>query len=93
MPGTSYLFAWPVIAASLILGCPDTKPLGVVESWLRPAMFTAVAATAILLLAPPVEFFIQMAQPRPFNTDSEVVALMGVAVLLATMVIALIRPS
>jgi hypothetical protein len=89
MSGTSYLFVWPVIAASLILGC---KPSGSAKLWVHSAGVTVVAATAILLLAPAVDIFIQMAQPRPLNTDSQMIPLMGVAVALATMVIVLIHP-
>ena len=92
MPGASYLFVWPVIAASLVQFWPDAGRLGGAERWLRPARVATVAGATILLLAPALDVFIQMAQPRPFNTDSQVVALMGVAVALATMGIVLIRP-
>jgi hypothetical protein len=86
MPGTSYLFVWPAIAVSLILGCKPTR------SWVYVCGVAVVAAVAIVLLAPATDIFVQMAQPRPFNADSQLFPLMGVAAMLAAIVVMFVHP-
>jgi hypothetical protein len=87
LPGTSYLFARPAIAASLILGCGPRR------SWMDMCGVMFSSAVAIVLLAPAIDLFVQMAQPRPYNTDSQLSPLMGIAAMLAALVVMLIYPQ
>ncbi|MDJ0925806.1 MAG: M28 family peptidase, partial [Acidimicrobiia bacterium] len=74
LPGSSYLFVWPALAAAIAL---SVEPL----SRGRFVGFVAVAAIALLLLTPAVEFFFQLGQPRPGNPDSSIPAVAVVAFL------------
>jgi hypothetical protein len=84
MPGTSYLFAWPALAAA---GALMWNPESVIQSNLRLAM---VAAPTLLLTIPAVDMFFLMAQPRPGNPDSEIPSAVAGAVLVALLALALI---
>jgi hypothetical protein len=85
LPGASYLFLWPALAACLALfaGSDQHRVAQVVR-------FVLVAGPSLLLVTPAVEILFQMAQPRPGNPDSEITAVVIVPLLLASLVIALV---
>jgi peptidoglycan/LPS O-acetylase OafA/YrhL len=91
LPGMSYLFLWPVLGASIALVLQERR--WVSDRWLRPVSVVLVAAPALVLLAPPVDTFFQMAMPRPGNPDSEMVTVVGASILLASLAFALIAPA
>ncbi|MHC4973817.1 MAG: M28 family peptidase [Planctomycetota bacterium] len=76
-----YLFMWPVLAATA---------MSFVRA--RLAAFAVVAATTLLLAVPVLDFFFQMAQPRPGNVGSQMVEVMAVVALLGSLVTALLVP-
>jgi hypothetical protein len=85
LPGASYLFLWPALAACLALfaGSDQHRVAQVVR-------FVLVAGPSLLLVTPAVEILFQMAQPRPGNPDSEITAVVIVPLLVASLVIALV---
>jgi hypothetical protein len=91
LPGTSYLFLWPAIAASLVLlGVPYVRS-GV--RWVGAASLAVVATPVLVLIVPATEMVFQMAMPRPGNTDSEMAWVVGVSTLLAFLGIALVHTA
>lgn len=77
-PGFSYLFTIPALTGAIALNWdPGTSNAAAV------ARFALVAAPAVVLLTPAVDFFFQMGQPRPGNPDSSIPAVAAVALLLA----------
>jgi hypothetical protein len=85
LPGLSYLFAWPALAAA---GALMWNPRGsVVQDNLRLAL---VAAPTLLLTIPAVDVFFLMAQPRPGNPDSEIPSAIGGAILVALLAAGLV---
>jgi hypothetical protein len=89
-PGFSYLFGWPTLAASVVLLSSARRAHGA-RPWLEFGGFTLMAATVVVLLVPPIDTLYQLAQPRPGNPDSEVLALVAVPVALIALVVELIR--
>jgi hypothetical protein len=85
-PGMSYLFALPALvgAFALLLGS-DAAPC-----WrsLAPAVLT-VGVTMVVLI-PAIDTFFQFAQPRPGNSDSEILPTVAVPVLLVALGIQLV---
>ncbi len=66
LPGFSYLFTWPGLAAAgALFWHQRTQAEG---GLLR---FTLVAAPTILLMTPAIDVFFQFSQPRPGNPDSQ----------------------
>ncbi len=86
VPGVSYLFIWPAIAAGLAANWRTVSP-GPLASF----RFAVVAAPTVMLMTPAVEFFFQFGQPRPGNPDSSIPAIAGMAVLLVALVGGLLR--
>ncbi len=87
LPGTSYLFVWTALAASVEL---MTRGIQLKRNWLRPVGLALVATPMLVLMVPAVDLFFQMSMPRPGNTDSEITAVVGGATLLGFLVIALL---
>lgn len=89
LPGTSYLFVWTALGASvaMLLRLSGWKE----HSWTQLAGLALVATPALVLMVPAVDMFFQMSLPRPGNTDSELTAVVGGATLLAFVVIALVH--
>ncbi len=85
--GAGYLFVWPAIAGAIAMWRAG------VSSEVEPSSvrLTGVAAIAICLMLPAVDFFFQFAQPRPGNTDSEVLDLVGLPVALTLLVVMLLH--
>ena len=79
-PGMSYLFAWPALVGSLILVALPARQR--FRMWI-PGM---IAFPTLVLVVPAMYVFFQMALPRPGNTDSQMVEVMAVVILLATLV-------
>lgn len=79
-PGISYLFAWPALVGSLVLLAPPAR--GRSRMWV-PGL---IAFPALVLVVPAMYVFFQMAMPRPGNTDSQMVEVIAVVILLATLV-------
>lgn len=91
LPGTNYLFVWPALIASVAL---LILSVGLLDSpWWRFLSLAVVAAPVIVLMVPAVDMFFQMALPRPGNTDSEIVFVVGGAALLGYLLIALIAAT
>lgn len=85
LPGAGYLFVWPALAAV------------VADAWRtwsaqpeRLADFVLVAAPALILATPAVEFFWLFGQPRPGNPDSNIPAVAGLAIFVAVLVFGLV---
>ncbi len=87
-PGMSYLFTWPALAGGLALLC--RAPSGA-NRWPQLVGWIVVAGTTLVLLVPAVDIFYQLAQPRPGNTDSQVLPFIVVPVLLVALVVELLR--
>jgi hypothetical protein len=83
LPGTSYLFLWPALAASLSLGWRGDR-------W-RLARFTLVAAPTVLLSLPVIDVFFQMSLPRPGNPDSQLAPGVVLPLLLLLLAVGLLR--
>lgn len=77
-PGFSALFTVPALAAAIAY---TWRPP--VREWASVVRFAVVAAPTIVLLIPPIEFFFQFGQPRPFNPDSSIPSVAAMAFLLA----------
>ena len=77
-PGFSALFVIPALAAA-IASTWRTRP----RTWASIVRFALVAAPAMLLLVPAIDFFFQFGQPRSFNPDSSIPSVAAVAFLLA----------
>lgn len=88
VPGFSYLFVWPALAAAIAANWRVTQPGGAAI-----ARFALVAGPTIVLLAPAVEFYFQFGQPRPGNPDSSFPVAAAVAFLLATLAAGLIHET
>lgn len=86
VPGFSYLFVWPALAAALA----HTGPMKVPGRAATPR-FALVVGPTVILLVPAVEFFFQFGQPRPGNPDSSVPSVAAIAFLLAALASGLIR--
>ncbi len=99
VPGISYLFAWPTLAGALVLLSRSRSPqrvgsgaragegLGVADV----AGFALVAVVTLALLVPAIDTFYQLAQPRPGNTDSEILGVVVIPVVLTALVVELLR--
>ena len=86
LPGFSYLFTWPSIAGAVALLLDTARGSG--RDWLR---FAVLSTVTLLLLIPPIDFFLQFAQPRPGNLDSQVASSIALPILLALLVVPLVR--
>jgi hypothetical protein len=89
-PGFSYLFAWPTLAGSVAL-LWTSRATARAHPGKDLAGFALVTGTALILLIPPIDTFYQLAQPRPGNPDSEILALIAVPIALIALVVELIR--
>jgi hypothetical protein len=87
VPGMGYLFGWPALVGALWLTAKPSKRLTVV------AWFTAVAAAAFVVMTPAIDTFFQLAQPRPGNTDSQLIPFAGLSTALAYLVAALVAAA
>ncbi len=88
-PATGYLFVWPALAATITLGAGAL--LAPSRPWQRAAAATIVAVPTMVLMVPAIDIFLQFAMPRPGNPDSELPAVIAVAILLAGLTIELLR--
>lgn len=87
-PGTSYLFIWPSLAGGLVLLLRRGRGF----SCLRRAVGEGVlAGITLLLVVPAIDFFYQLAQPRPGNPDSEVLLTIIIPVALLALTLDLLR--
>lgn len=84
LPGSSYLFAWPALALGIAANLQES-------SRNRLLGFALVAAFALPLLTPAVDFFFQFGQPRRGNPDSSIPAVAAVAFLLIALAGSLLR--
>ena len=85
LPGVSYLFLWPALAACLALIANS------VQRNVAPVIrLILIAGPALLLFTPAIEILFQMAQPRPGNLDSQIPTVVFAPLLLAHLVIALV---
>jgi hypothetical protein len=83
--GFSYLFAWPVLAAAIALWWRSDS---VTQQTLR---FSLVALVTLVVTVPMIDIFLQLAYPRPGNSDSSIPAVVLLPLLLALMVAQLVR--
>jgi hypothetical protein len=90
-PGFSYLFVWPALGGALALLWTSSPSTIHARPWRELAIFALVAGTALILLVPAVDSFYQLAQPRPGNSDSEILPLVSIPVALIALVVELIR--
>ncbi len=88
VPGMSYLFGWPSLAGALWLTMEPSNRLPVAATW-----FAAVTGAAFVVTAPAIDTFFQFAQPRPGNTDSQLIPLAGISTALAFLVAALVAAA
>ncbi len=87
-PGMSYLFVWPALAGGLVLLWRWPPAAG---RWWRLVGMALVSLTTLVLLVPAIDIFYQLAQPRPGNPDSEILALVAIPILLLTLVVEVLR--
>jgi len=85
--GMSYLFVWPALAGGVTL---------LWRTWWRwqpilAAATVVVVGSALLLLIPAIDTFYQLAQPRPGNPGSEILALIAIPIVLLALVVELLR--
>jgi hypothetical protein len=85
-PGTSYLFSWPSLLASLTLLLPLTIAHRGWPLWTLPALISA-----LVVLTPAIDTFYQLAQPRPGNPDSELIPIVMLPVLMMGLLTELFR--
>ena len=86
-PGMSYLFVWPGLAGGLTLLWRSPAA----DRWWHLARWVLVSGTALVLLVPAIDIFYQLAQPRPGNPDSEILAFIAIPVVLLALVVELLR--
>ncbi len=79
-PGASYLFALPALVTTITLLVLARTPRG----W--SAMASGVMLVTLVLVVPAIDVFYQFAQPRPGNPSSQVLWIVTVPVLLASLV-------
>ena len=91
LPGASYAFVWPTIAASVLLLVLESGRAG--GSWARALVPAVVAAPALVLLTPLVDIFFQTAMPRPGNPDSQIVYVIGGSAFLIFLGVALVASA
>ena len=88
VPGAGYLFVLPALVGGLIL---------LLHAILRPRMISRLIGWSVLsgitlvLLIPAIDFFYQLAQPRPGNPDSEILPAIVIPIVLVALVFELIR--
>jgi hypothetical protein len=87
VPGMGYLFGWPALAGALWLTARPSKRLTAV------AWFSAIAASAFVVMTPAIDTLFQLAQPRPGNTDSQLIPFAGLSTALAFLVAALVAAA
>jgi hypothetical protein len=86
-PGIGYLFAWPALvgALTLLTDTPD-RP-----RWQQLVGFAVVSGITLALLVPAIDTFYQLAQPRPGNTDSQMLFVIAIPAFLMSLVVEMIR--
>jgi hypothetical protein len=94
-PGLGYLFAWPALAGgiALLASSPDAS-----HPWWQALWLVLVVGPTLVIIAPAIDTFYQLAQPRPGNLDSQILPVIIIPAMLLVMVVALIaafrvRPS
>ncbi|MFW2340395.1 MAG: M28 family peptidase [Acidimicrobiia bacterium] len=88
LPGASYLFIWPALTGVLVAGAGSVPGKGLN----RFVGGLAVALPAAVVMIPAMDFFFQVAQPRPGNPGSQLVYLVGLTAFFGLLVVALLRP-
>ena len=83
--GFSYLFLWPTLAVAAALYLPHKK------YWQALTRFGVVAFVTIVVLTPAVDIFLQFANPRPGNPDSDLAPAIFLPVGLALLAIGLLQ--
>lgn len=83
MPGTGYLFVWPVLAA---VGIDALQPK---RRWTALAI---VAAPALVLTFPAIDTLFQTSLPRPGNLDSQIPEVAMFVGFLISLLVALLAP-
>jgi hypothetical protein len=84
LPGFSYLFVWPALAGIAgLLWHPRRRGWAI-------ARFAIVAAPAVLLMTPAIDYLFLFAQPRPGNPDSQMTAAALMPMLLGLLVVQLL---
>jgi hypothetical protein len=88
MPGFSYIFVWPALAACVgLLWDPGDSATQ------RNLRFGLVAAPTLLLATPAIDVFFLLAQPHPGDADSQLSSVVAIALLLGLLVIGLLRTA
>lgn len=84
LPGMSYLFVWPALAAAgALVWQPRRRPSAL-------ARFAALATVALVLMTPVIDVLFSLAQPLPGNPDAETTAAMFAPLTLALLVAGLL---
>ncbi len=84
-PGFGYLFGWPLLAVAVALWIPADSLSRIY------ARFTTVALVTIVVTAPAVDIFLQMAHPRPGNPDSSMPVAAVIPVTLTLLTVSILR--
>lgn len=85
LPGVSYLFVWPALAAGAgLLWRPRRHGWAIIR-------FAIVAVPTLLLMTPAIDYLFFFAQPRPGNPDSQMTAAALVPLLLGLLVVGLLE--
>ena len=87
LPGMSYLFLWPALVGLIVTAAsgPSSRLGRIVDG-------LAVALPAAVVMIPAMDFFFQVAQPRPGNPGSQLVYLVAITAFVGLLVVSLLRP-
>jgi len=94
-PRIGYVFAWPTLVAALVI-LERTRRGDPWSSWHGWVGFGLVVGVLMVLVVPLVDTLFQLAQPRPGNIDSQILAIVCVPLLviaLATETIGSLQPD
>ena len=82
-PGLGYAFTWPaLIGAAVLLARSNESP----TNWMRVVAGLVVVVPAVALAVPMIDTLYQFAQPRPGNTDSQILFAVALPVALLVLV-------
>jgi len=90
VPPAGYVFLWPMVAATVAMVWANRERTASPVS--RLARLAIVAAPSFLLLVPAVDFLFQLVQPRPGNTDSQLLDFAALVAIVVMLMIELIGP-
>lgn len=92
LPGAAYVFAWPALAATLVTGLSRWRGLAVLGWWEGLGALALVAVPTVVLSIPVLDTLYQLGQPRPGNTDSQLLDMVMAVGLIVALAAGLLTP-